>query len=128
MLSQRDMQRLKGVRAELVDLAQVVSNIVPQTLPGAKLFITEGLRTVERQKQLVKAGASRTMNSEHLKGRAFDFGLMVNGKVRWDWPLFNQVGKIVESTAADLGIRVEWGGRWKKFPDGPHVQLAKDWP
>jgi peptidoglycan L-alanyl-D-glutamate endopeptidase CwlK len=25
--------------------------------------------------------------------------------------------------AEELGIEVEWGGDWKRFPDGPHWQL-----
>ena len=65
---------------------------------------------------------------EHQKGRAFDFGLVVGKTARWDWPLFMQAGKIVKGAAEDLGIRIVWGGDWTKFRDGPHVELAKDWP
>lgn len=127
-LSQRDLDRLKGVRSELRDLATVVSNVIPVAMPGVKFFITEGLRTVERQKQLVASGASKTMKSNHITGRAFDFGLLVGKEARWDWPLFMQAGKIIKAEAAKLGIRIVWGGDWPKFRDGPHVELAKDWP
>ena len=39
---------------------------------GMTVQITEGLRTLERQRQLVAAGKSKTMNSYHLNGRAVD--------------------------------------------------------
>ena len=58
--------------------------------------------------------------------QAFDFFLMSNKKAYWDVkasvnanqiPDYEEVGEIAES----LGW--EWGGRWKKNPDYPHVQL-----
>lgn len=126
-LTERDLARLNGVRAELRDVARLAAKRIPEQMPGVTLIITEGLRTEARQRQLVAEGASKTMKSQHIVGRAFDFGLLVAGKARWDWPLFMQAGQIIKQCAADLGIKIDWGGDWKTFRDGPHVQLSKDW-
>ncbi|MNV38631.1 Peptidoglycan L-alanyl-D-glutamate endopeptidase CwlK precursor [compost metagenome] len=85
--------------------------------------VLEGLRTIERQKQLVAAKASKTMNSRHLTGHAVDLGAYVAGEVRWDWPLYHQVAAAVKQAARELGVPIEWGGDWRTFKDGPHFQL-----
>lgn len=62
-----------------------------------------------------------TKVSPHCYGLAFDFVPIVDGKAIWnDDKLWEKCGKIAEN----LGL--EWGGRWKHFPDKPHVQM-KDW-
>jgi peptidoglycan L-alanyl-D-glutamate endopeptidase CwlK len=127
MLSERDTLRLNGVRAELRDVAELAARRIKEEM-GVTMIITEGLRLEKRQAELVKVGASNTMTSNHLTGRAFDFGLIVGKQARWDWPLFMQAGKIVKGAAKDLGVRIVWGWDWVKFRDGPHVELAKDWP
>lgn len=85
--------------------------------------VLEGLRTKTRQKQLMAAGATRTMNSRHLTGHAVDLGVMVGGTVRWDWPLYHKLAVFVKQAAADLNIPIQWGGDWKSFKDGPHWEL-----
>lgn len=91
--------------------------------------IGEVLRTLARQKQLKAAGASKTMNSRHLAhpadglARAADIVCYVEGKVRWDWPLYRKAAAHIKLVAARLGIPLEWGGDWRTFPDGPHFQL-----
>jgi peptidoglycan L-alanyl-D-glutamate endopeptidase CwlK len=85
--------------------------------------VLEGLRTVERQKQLVNQGASRTMNSRHITGHAVDLAPMIGGKVSWDWPLYHRLAKIVKSAAADEKVPLQWGGDWRAFKDGPHWEL-----
>lgn len=86
--------------------------------------ISEVLRTKARQVELVKAGASQTMNSRHLTGHAADFYVTVGGKARWDWPLYVIAGKHIKATAVRLGIAIVWGGDWKTLRDGPHIQLS----
>jgi hypothetical protein len=43
----------------------------------------EDLRTRERQAALVARGASRTMNSRHLTGRAVDLVALGGGEISW---------------------------------------------
>lgn len=117
MLDARSARNLKGVHPDLV---RIVTRAL-DTAPGTFVVI-EGLRTLARQKQLVAAKASWTLNSRHLTGHAVDVAALVKGKVRWDWPLYDQIAVIMKDAANDLKVPLEWGGDWKK-KDGPHYQL-----
>jgi peptidoglycan L-alanyl-D-glutamate endopeptidase CwlK len=85
--------------------------------------VLEGLRTLARQKELMRNGATRTMNSRHLTGHAVDLAPMLNGKVSWDWPLYHRLAKIVKAAAAAENVPLQWGGDWRTFKDGPHWEL-----
>ena len=85
--------------------------------------IIEGVRTLERQKQLVASGASKTLNSRHLSGHAVDIAPYVEGEIRWDWPLYHRLAKVMKTAAKEVGVPVQWGGDWIRFKDGPHWQL-----
>lgn len=87
--------------------------------------ITEGLRTVERQKYLFDAGKSKTMNSRHLSGKAIDIAVFVNGKLTWDFDKYKEVAAHVKAVAASLQIPIVWGGDWVSFKDGPHFELDR---
>jgi peptidoglycan L-alanyl-D-glutamate endopeptidase CwlK len=88
--------------------------------------VIEGLRTKERQKQLVASGASERLDSRHITGHAVDLlPIGPNGKPAFDWPLYDQLGPAVKKAANDLGIELDWGGDWKKFKDGPHFELDR---
>ena len=117
-LSERDWKRLVGVHPDLV---AVVEGAAQGT--EVDFIVTEGLRTKERQEQLVRAGASRTLKSRHLTGHAVDLAAKVGDEVRWDWPLYHKLADAMQKAAAVRGVEIEWGGDWKSFPDGPHFQL-----
>ena len=118
MLSPRDMQRLSGVHPDLV-------RVIARAREAADFIVTEGLRTTERQRQLVASGASQTMASRHLTGHAVDLAARVGGEVRWDWPLYDRLAQAVKKAAADEGVPIVWGGDWPKFRDGPHFELDR---
>lgn len=118
MLGSRSVSRLKGVHPDLV---AVVNRAIKLT--EVDFAVLEGLRTHTRQIELVKAGASQTMNSRHLTGHAVDLGAYVGGAVRWDWPLYYKIAAAMKKAAAELGVPIEWGGDWKSLKDGPHFQL-----
>lgn len=123
-LSNRSLSRLDGVHTHLVE---VVMEAIRRT--EVDFAVLEGLRTVERQKQLVASGASTTMNSRHLTGHAVDLGAWVDGELRWDWPLYYKIADAMFEAAEHCGVDLEWGGHWKSFPDGPHFQLSwKSYP
>lgn len=87
--------------------------------------ITEGLRTLERQKELFEAGKSQTMNSRHLKGLAVDIAVLVDGKITWDFSKYQIVADHIKTVAKSLNIPIEWGGDWASFKDGVHFELNR---
>ena len=115
-----DRTRLTGVHPDLV----AVLERALATSPVA-FRITEGLRTLARQRRLLAAGATRTLRSRHLTGHAVDVAALVGSQVRWDWPLYGQIAAAVKSAAAELRIPIVWGGDWKTFRDGPHYELDR---
>jgi peptidoglycan L-alanyl-D-glutamate endopeptidase CwlK len=118
ILSPRSEKALVGVHPDLVRVVRRAAEITT-----IDFIVTEGLRTQARQKQLVAAGASKTMKSRHLTGHAVDLAALVSGKVRWDWPLYAKLAEAMKLAAAELKVPLEWGGDWKSFKDGPHFQL-----
>lgn len=111
-------ERLDTINTRLADVVRLAATKV-----DFDVFVVEGIRTLERQKQLVAKGASRTLNSKHLKGRAVDLAPMVDGELRWDWPLFYPLNKAMQDAANELHVSIIWGGDWRKFRDGPHWEL-----
>jgi peptidoglycan L-alanyl-D-glutamate endopeptidase CwlK len=126
-LSPRDEAHLKRVHPDLARVIRRAAAIWPHK--GQVFFITCSLRTMEEQRKLLAAGATRTLRSRHLPGKtnklshAIDLALKLDGKVRWDWPLFAQMAKTVKAAAKTEKVSIEWGGDWKTFRDGPHFQL-----
>jgi len=110
--------KLRGVNPDLV---KVVTRAIE--LSEIDFTVLEGLRTIERQKQLVNSGASKTMKSRHLTGHAIDIAPIVNGKPDWSWPLYYKLADAMKSASDELNIPIEWGGQWVSFKDGPHFQL-----
>lgn len=132
--------KLKGVHANLAGIVREAYSRSP--VPFA---VIEGLRSMERQAQLVKAGASKTMNSYHLTGHAVDLWPVdpVTGKnlpsdaafprgsaaaraadkALWDG--LRKIATTVKAVAAERGVSLEWGGDWASFRDGPHFQIKR---
>lgn len=137
VLNERSEERLRGVHPKLVAVVRRAAE-----LTQVDFIVTEGLRTEARQRQLVAKGASRTMNSRHLTGHAVDLAAVIDGDVRWDWPLYYKLADAMKAAAAELDVPVRWGGTWKQlaespspidgsklsksFPDGPHFEIPPD--
>lgn len=123
-LGERSQSRLVGVHKDLV---KVVERAIEITT--VDFTVLEGLRAPERQKVLVESGASQTLNSRHITGHAIDLGAWVDGQVDWSWPLYHKIAKAMKTAAQELGVKIEWGGDWRTFKDGPHFQLPrKEYP
>jgi peptidoglycan L-alanyl-D-glutamate endopeptidase CwlK len=118
--SARSTRNLKGVHPDLVRVA-----LRAIAITDLDFGVTEGLRTVERQRELLAAGASRTMNSRHLTGHAIDVVALIGGEVRWDWPLYARLALHFKKAASEVGVPIVWGGDWKTFRDGPHYELPR---
>lgn len=132
--------KLAGVHADLAALVRETYSRSP--VPFA---VIEGLRTRERQAQLVKAGASKTMNSFHLTGHAVDLwpvdpntgrnlpsdaafprgsaDARAADKALWD--RLRKIAATMKAVAAERGVSLTWGGDWTSFRDGPHFQIKR---
>ena len=119
-LSEKSLKRLEGVHPDLVRVVKKAVEISKQDF-----VVIEGLRTLERQRYLMKKGATRTMRSRHLTGHAVDIAPLVDGKASWDWAYYYPVRDAMKQSAADLGVSVIWGGDWRSFRDGPHWELNR---
>lgn len=119
-LSKRSNQKLEGVHPALVSVVRLA---IQRT--EVDFAVVEGLRSADRQRTLVAAGASKTYNSRHITGHAVDLAAYIGNELRWDWPLYHQVAAAMKSAAAELGVQIVWGGDWTRFPDGPHFELDR---
>jgi peptidoglycan L-alanyl-D-glutamate endopeptidase CwlK len=118
VLGARSLARLEGVHPDLVRVVKRAA-----AMSDLDFTVLEGLRTVERQRQLFAQKATKTMNSRHLSGHAVDLAPMLDGKVSWDWPLYHRLAKTVKAAAAAEKVPITWGGDWRTFKDGPHWEL-----
>ncbi|BEC38787.1 peptidase M15 [Escherichia coli] len=118
--SRRSEKNLEGVKPRLVAVVRRALE-----LTEVDFGITEGLRTRERQKQLVAEGKSQTMNSRHLTGDAVDVVAYIDNQVSWEWPLYEKIAQAFKQAAVELNTPVEWGGGWNTLKDGPHFQLKR---
>lgn len=119
-------QRLNGVHPDLVRGMKRALDMAP-----FPFRVIDGVRTLARQKELVRIGASKTMRSRHLTGHAVDIVPLVDldrdGRIEteemFNWPLIRKLALVVKEAFKLEGIPIEWGGDWRTFKDGPHWQL-----
>lgn len=107
VLSRRSRSNLEGVHPDLV---KVVERAIEVT--GCDFMVAEGLRSQERQRQLVANGDSWTMNSRHLTGHAVDLWAYVAGGISWNWDYYFTIAKAMQKAAGELGVSLRWGGLW----------------
>ena len=117
-LSQRSLSRLEGVHPKLVKVVKLAITKSP-----LDFSVTEGLRTIERQKELVAQKKSQTMRSRHLIGEAVDICVLIDGKANWDFENYRKVADVFKECAKELNVKITWGGDWASFRDGPHFQI-----
>lgn len=147
VLNTRSLERLKGVHADLV---AVVNLAVRKS--DLDIEVSEGLRSLKRQQELVAKGASQTLDSRHLTGHAVDLVPVIAGQMDWShWDPFFRIAGFMRDAARELDVRMEWGAVWDKdlaalsdpqqesewyaarrrsmgkkaFLDGPHFQLNR---
>ncbi len=118
MFSERSIKNMKDINPDLLQVTQRALQ-----LSIIDFGITEGRRSIERQKQLFSQGKSQTMNSRHLTGHAVDVVAYVNGNVNWTWKYYEQIADAFKQASKELSIPIEWGGDWTTLKDGPHFQL-----
>ena len=121
----------------LRELFHSVDLIIPvEILPST-------IRTLEQQKEFVRTGVSKTMDSKHLITPERPFSLAVDAGPyphRWpkegskdfwkDWARLYYFAGIVWAKAVEMGISIRYGGDWnsnfelkdENFFDGGHFE------
>lgn len=95
------------------DLVKVVRRAITQSSVDYTVF--EGMRTLERQRQLVAQGVSRTLDSYHLTGHAVDLVPFIGGRPQWQAPACEQVAIAVREAASYFGVEITWGAVWDRL-------------
>lgn len=127
-LSKRSLDNLDGVHS---DLARVVKRAIEIT--RVDFGVSEGLRTLDRQKQLKAEGKSTTLNSRHLPqsdGFSHAVDLYVigpDGKASWKHKHFRLAIQAMMTAAIELDVQIKAGGLWRDFLDSPHFELNKEY-
>ena len=107
-LGRRSMSRLKGVDPRLV-------SVLKKVVKYYDITVIEGLRSQERQNELLAQGKSKTKFGKHCKGLAVDIAPYnyKTRKIDWenrdDW---HYLGGFVLGVSAIMGVNVRWGGDW----------------
>ena len=141
---ERSLKNLEGVHPNLVKVMKAAITNSP-----VDFTITEGLRSTQRQKSLYAQGRTvkgdKVTNADGVKnlsnhqdaadgkidglGAAVDLYPFYLGKVQVNHPdtikKLKEISNHVKKVAAELGIKIIWGGDWKKPYDPPHFQLGK---
>ena len=129
MLTQRDYDKLEQIDERLEDVVELASEICK-----VPFCVVEGLRTLERQKELYAKGRTKpgkivtwTLNSEHLSGRAVDLApLTPTRKIDWEnIEAFKEIMRAMKQAAKELNVAISCGGDWEKNRDYPHHELQK---
>ena len=106
-LSTRSQEKLIGVKDELKEVVCLAI-----TYTKIDFGVIEGLRTEKRQKALVDSGASKTMKSKHLDGRAVDLMAYVDGRGCWELNVYDEVADAIKRAAIEVDVAVRWGAAW----------------
>lgn len=107
-LGTRSLQKLEGVHPDLVAVVSRAIEISEQDFS-----VTCGLRTIEEQKALVAKGASKTMKSYHLEGKAVDLAAYCDG-IRWELNLYDEIADAMLKASNELGVTLTWGAAWHR--------------
>ena len=114
-LSQRSLDRLDSVDPDLIKVVKYAIGVTK-----VDFGVIEGVRTLEKQKELVAAGASKTMNSKHLKGLAVDLMAYVGGRGCWELKVYDDIADAMKQGAIEYGVPIVWGASW-------HIRNIADW-
>jgi len=120
-LSRRSLDRLEGIDEGLQAVVKMAI-----TMTKTDFGVVQGMRTIEQQKELVAKGASQTMKSKHLEGKAFDIMAYINGRASWELSVYDDLADAIKEAATQLGVPICWGAAWGT-PDMPYPMDIRKW-
>jgi len=110
-LSTGSIEKLTGVKSKMV---LIVGRAITKT--KIDFGVTQGLRTIEEQKEYVASGASQTMKSKHLTGDAVDLVAYMGSRISWEITLYDDIADAMVEAAKEIGVGLRWGAAWH-IPD-----------
>ena len=114
-LSKRSLAKLEGVDERLV---RVVKTAI--TITNVDFGVIQGLRTIAEQRELVAKGASQTMKSKHIEGRAVDVMAYVGSRGSWEMSLYDNIADAFKIAAEEEDVPIRWGAAW-------HITDLREW-
>ena len=103
----RSRDRLRGVDVRIINILNELIKIMDVT-------VIEGLRSADRQKELLAKGATKVKYSKHMDGKAVDIAPY---HIDWkDRDRFHYMGGMIRGIAKQLNVPIRWGGDW--YSDG----------
>ena len=105
--SKKSIEHLYAVDRRLVLLARNTIKRTPRDFA-----IISGVRTADEQMKLYNSGASQTLMSKHMVGRAFDFVPYVGGSISWAPDDFVPVLDAFRDVAIEMNLSVRSGAAW----------------
>jgi peptidoglycan L-alanyl-D-glutamate endopeptidase CwlK len=120
----RSRERLRGVNVKLI-------NVLNELIKMMDVTVIEGLRSADRQKELLAKGATKVKYSKHMEGKAVDIAPY---PIDWeDRDRFYYMGGMLRGIAQQLGVKVRFGGDWdgdgetkdNNFDDLVHIELKE---
>lgn len=106
-LSSKSLDKLVGVDPSLVKVVKRAIQIT--TIDFA---VIEGVRSIERQKELVAKGASQTLASKHIEGKAVDLLAYIDGRGSWELALYDNIADAMKIAAIECSVPIRWGAAW----------------
>jgi len=110
-LSNRSLTKLNGVDERLVEVVKIAIQYTK-----VDFAVIEGVRTLQRQKELVSSGASQTLNSKHINGLAVDLMAYIGSRASWELNLYDDIADAMKIGAQQIDVPIRWGGAWN-VPD-----------
>ena len=115
-LSTKSLTTLIGVDDRLV---RVVLRAIKTS--NVDFGVIEGRRTLERQRELVAAGASQTLLSKHIDGHAVDLMAYIGPRASWELNLYDDIADAMKAAAIAENVGLRWGAAWS-------VNDIRNWP
>lgn len=113
-LSKRSQDTLLGVDPALVSIVRRAIQITT-----VDFAVTEGVRSAKRQQELFAKGATQTLQSKHLTGRAVDLVAFIGGRISWELNLYDEIADAMRLAALEKNAGIRWGAAWN-IPDIRH--------
>ncbi len=113
------------IRNEVLNAVVHINKMLPK---GVRIGIVQALRTMKEQHDLflqrpvvTKADSGQ---SYHNYGLSFDFCIILdtNGDGTFETTSWKVDENWLKAAQYFESLGYEWGGRWKSFPDKPHIQ------